>query len=88
MQHPTKVIPQMYKVQMKLLLKLNVQRYQNLQAVKTSGKAGGLKIWTAQSGLIYVPPKGDGTIELIYSLVLFFLMLDVISYRFLVPAHC
>ncbi len=31
--------------------------------VRTSGKAGGLKMRTAQSGLIFVPPKGGGALK-------------------------
>ncbi len=34
-----------------------------LPEVITSGKAGGLKMRTAQSGLIYVPPKGGGALK-------------------------
>jgi hypothetical protein len=30
---------------------------------KTSGKAGGLKLLTAQSGLIVAPPKGDDVLK-------------------------
>jgi len=48
---------------MKLLLKLNMQRCQNLQAVKNLRQSRRLENVNAQSGLTYVPPKGGGALK-------------------------
>jgi len=58
----------------------------------TSDKAGGLFLWTAQSGLMLVPPKRwrfhQYSSNWSISIIFFLLVANVIPYHFLIFANC